>query len=61
MPRNSDVMVRPPVICPFCHSDHVTATAQKLANSTYWRCESCHQVWHPERLRTTLTAKREGR
>jgi ribosomal protein L37AE/L43A len=40
-----------PTRCPFCQSSAVSATGQRVNESTYWRCEKCGQVWHPGRLR----------
>lgn len=33
--------------CPYCQSTHVVAPTTR---STYSRCDSCGQVWHPDRL-----------
>ncbi len=35
--------------CPYCHSADVRVPAKQSA-STYQRCESCGQLWHPDRL-----------
>jgi RNA polymerase subunit RPABC4/transcription elongation factor Spt4 len=35
--------------CPYCHSTDVRVPAKQSA-STYRRCESCGQLWHPDRL-----------
>jgi len=40
-----------PLKCPFCASEAIAATTQKVTAETYWRCETCGQLWHPERLR----------
>jgi hypothetical protein len=56
MSRADDAAVSEPTACPFCRSDAVTATDRKRSLSTYWRCEGCGQVWHPERLRATAPA-----
>jgi transposase-like protein len=46
-----------PSNCPFCESATVTAASEKLTSSTYWRCETCGQLWNPERLRSTAAIK----
>ena len=40
-----------PAKCPFCASETIAATSQKVTVETYWRCETCGQLWHPARLR----------
>jgi len=39
-----------PTNCPFCQSAKVTTADRKRPAGAYWRCESCGQLWHPERL-----------
>jgi ribosomal protein L37AE/L43A len=60
-PVPSDVELRAvhPSQCPFCRSSDVTAADRKLTASTYWRCETCGQVWHPERLRSALVTRED--
>jgi transposase-like protein len=42
-------VVAPPKSCPFCQSPKISATGKVTAQS-YYRCNGCGQVWHPERL-----------
>jgi ribosomal protein L37AE/L43A len=60
MPHDAEPTLVQPTRCPFCDSRAVTATNQKVTASTYWRCETCGQVWHPGRLLTTAVV-RQGR
>jgi hypothetical protein len=46
--------------CPFCQSAHVTINPKDPVSS-YRRCETCGQLWHPDRLRTTVDSNRERR
>jgi transposase-like protein len=48
---DADRAVANPTHCPFCASTAVSASGQKVTPATYWRCETCSQLWHPERLR----------
>lgn len=61
MSRAGDPTVAEPTRCPFCRSDAVTATDRKRSVATYWRCDGCGQVWHPERLRTPALPVGYGR
>ena len=38
-----------PKSCPFCSSPKISATG-KVTAASYYRCEMCGQVWHPERM-----------
>jgi formate dehydrogenase maturation protein FdhE len=46
-----------PVACPFCGSAKVAAATEKVDSFTYWRCETCGQMWNVGRLRV---ASRHG-
>jgi hypothetical protein len=35
--------------CPYCSSGAV-ATNPKRPTTSYWRCEACGQIWHPDRI-----------
>jgi transposase-like protein len=35
-----------PTNCPQCGSTKVTTTAKPITASTYWRCESCGEIWN---------------
>jgi transposase-like protein len=51
MRRDPDSTHPPPTHCPFCRSKTVVSTGGKsITASSYWRCEACGQVWHPDRL-----------
>jgi len=52
MPSETARQTAMPLKCPFCASGTIAATTQKVTPETYWRCETCGQLWHPERLRT---------
>ena len=39
-----------PKTCPFCNSVNVTTTSKEVNASTYWRCETCGQIWNAGRL-----------
>jgi ribosomal protein L37AE/L43A len=58
MSREGDRRAEQPTRCPFCQSASITSTNQKLAASTYWRCEQCGQVWHPARLANATLGRR---
>jgi transposase-like protein len=38
-----------PENCPFCKSTDISAPKNKVNASTYWRCESCGQMWNVAR------------
>ena len=40
-----------PTGCPFCGSSKVTTASEKVDAFTYWRCETCGQMWNVGRLR----------
>ena len=50
-----------PTACPFCRSSQITTASEKVDSSTYWRCETCGQVWNVERLRASPRHGYEGR
>jgi transposase-like protein len=50
-PDSPEASLSLPTHCPFCASGSISASGQKITPSTYWRCESCSQLWNPERLR----------
>jgi hypothetical protein len=43
--------------CPYCHSAEVIVPA-KPSPSAYLRCESCGQLWHPDRLSSRAGGRR---
>jgi transposase-like protein len=48
--------------CPFCGSSKVmTASEKKVDSSTYWRCETCGQMWNVGRLKVSGRRGYEGR
>ena len=51
-PRTSTVQDASPApaACPFCGSARIAVPSEKAAASTYWRCETCGQMWNVGRL-----------
>ena len=45
-----EATVAAPAGCPFCKSEKVVTTSKALTVATYWRCETCGQIWNPSRL-----------
>ena len=39
-----------PASCPFCQSFKVKTATEKVDASTYWRCETCGEMWNVGRL-----------
>jgi transposase-like protein len=56
MQEESEPLVKP-TLCPFCGSTHIAATSEKMDASTYWRCESCGEMWNPGRLKGSANRK----
>jgi ribosomal protein L37AE/L43A len=50
-----------PASCPFCQSSKVKAATEKVDASTYWRCESCGEMWNVSRLRMPNRNRYGGR
>ena len=51
-PGHDEAAVRvTPTPCPFCRSSKTTTASEKVDASTYWRCETCGQMWNAGRLR----------
>jgi hypothetical protein len=46
-------------LCPFCTSPKVAHNPKQ--SSSYYRCEACGQVWHPDRLRPGIPDYRRWR
>ena len=42
-----------PAACPACQSSAIVTTEKKPDASSYWRCESCGEVWNDSRLDAT--------
>ena len=55
----ADRVISPAPRCPYCASTAVV-TSQKPSALSYCRCDTCGQLWHPDRLPNYLTA-RSGR
>jgi transposase-like protein len=36
--------------CPFCRSAVVSTNGKTASDSSYWRCDTCGQIWNPSRL-----------
>jgi hypothetical protein len=43
--------IKTPSSCPACGSTDLTAVGKVVAETTYWRCCTCGEVWNPERRR----------
>jgi transposase len=41
--------VTAPQTCPSCGRSAVTSGSKKPSVETYWRCESCGEIWHAGR------------
>jgi transposase-like protein len=44
---------RPPdtlLHCPYCGSQQVKSNANAVTAGSYWRCDTCGEVWNPTRL-----------
>ncbi len=52
--------VQRPEACPFCESKAVGTLAKVITASTYWRCQSCGEMWNPQRLERTSRPPRRG-
>ena len=48
---DSDHASSVPSQCPACQSSSVTTTAKKPDANSYWRCETCGEVWNVARRR----------
>jgi predicted Zn finger-like uncharacterized protein len=47
-----------PTTCPACQSSSIVTTEKKPDASSYWRCESCGEVWNDSRLEATRPTRR---
>jgi transposase-like protein len=52
--------VQRPEVCPFCQSKAVGTLAKVITASTYWRCQSCGEMWNPQRLERATHPPRRG-
>jgi ribosomal protein L37AE/L43A len=59
-PPQAEKLVHRPEACPFCQSKAVGTLAKVVTASTYWRCQSCGEMWNPERLPRTSLPPRSG-
>ena len=59
-PAPTEQPVQRPEACPFCQSKAVGTLAKVITASTYWRCQSCGEMWNPERLQRTSLQPRRG-
>jgi ribosomal protein L37AE/L43A len=50
-----------PSACPFCGSSKVTTAREMVDTSTYWRCETCGEVWNAGRLQALNRYHDKGR
>ena len=58
LPADAERIPTDPKSCPFCQSKAITTNRKE---STYWRCERCGEMWHPERLLAANTYGRSRR
>jgi uncharacterized Zn finger protein len=47
--------VSAPARCPVCGAPDVKTTSKVITAETYWRCESCGEVWNVQRRRRATT------
>ncbi len=50
-----------PSVCPFCGSSKVTTAHEMVDTSTYWRCETCGEMWNAGRLQALNRYHDKGR
>lgn len=50
--------IRAPSQCPACGSRRLQTTSKIVTVASYWRCESCGEVWNAGRRRAGI---RDGR
>jgi len=60
LPPAPDDAPADPTICPFCASTKIAAPRKKVDSSTYWRCESCNQMWNAGRQKSADTGPYRG-
>jgi transcription elongation factor Elf1 len=48
-PDPAKVLAKAPS-CPFCRSAVVSTNGKTASDSSYWRCDTCGQIWNPTRL-----------
>jgi ribosomal protein L37AE/L43A len=56
---NGVQLAQPP--CPFCGSSKVKPPTEKVDASSYWRCETCGQMWNAGRLQSSSRSRYGGR
>jgi ribosomal protein L37AE/L43A len=61
LPRLAPMPPTAPTACPFCQARSITSASEKIDASTYWRCETCGQMWNVGRLQTSNRYGYEGR
>jgi len=57
--READAVTLEATRCPFCRAK--LAPALTRLKSAYLRCDTCGQIWHPERLQSTQFVNRNRR
>jgi predicted Zn finger-like uncharacterized protein len=59
--RNDTVandVARPlPTVCPACRSSAIATAAKQPNADSYWRCDSCGEVWNDSRKRDHPTRR----
>ncbi len=53
--------VAAPAACPACRSRSVVTTARVPDENTYWRCDSCGEVWNAGRRRDAAVDRNRER
>ena len=61
LPLREPELPAAPTACTFCRALNITAASEKVDASTYWRCETCGQMWNVARLQTSNRYGYEGR
>ena len=50
-----------PKSCPKCQATSITTTAKRPVAESYWRCESCGEIWNNSRRQEARTGARTWR
>jgi transposase-like protein len=59
LPQSPDVTT--PTQCPACQSRKITTTARNPNEHSYWRCDSCGEVWNVARRKIAQPRLRSWR
>ena len=50
-----------PTSCPKCQSTSITTSAKRPVAESYWRCESCGEIWNNGRRHEARPGVRQWR